>query len=86
MRTLRGHVGSVHTVAWNPAGTMVATASGSMGFSKRWGRVWNVTTGAAVRQFEFRGDVMSTAWSPCGELLFTATAGQVHIHRISEDA
>ena len=83
-RTLHAHADSVCTVSWNPAGTLVATGSGEPGDLGSV-RVWDVATGAAVREIGFGCDVLSTAWSPCGELLFTATEdGKAHVHRLSE--
>ena len=73
-------------MSWNPTGTAIAGSwRVSDGVTVA---VWNVATQALVCMLKYGCGidraVLSAAWSPCGELLLTATNdGQVRVHRLT---
>ncbi|WP_433685398.1 caspase, EACC1-associated type [Nocardia sp. CA-119907] len=70
---LTGHTGKVYSVAFNPAGTLLATGS-----SDKTARLWDVTSRQLVGQplTGHTGDVESVAFNPAGTLLATGSYDQ----------
>ena len=66
---LRGHIGDITSVAWNPAGTaVVSTAADTMMM------VFRAGTGTRLRTFRHSGEAMETAdFSPDGRHILTTT-------------
>ena len=63
LRTLKGHMDHVRSVAFSPDGTLLASGSGDNKI-----RVWNVNTGECLRTLEGHTDyVRSVAFSPDGK-------------------
>jgi WD40 repeat protein len=77
--TLRGHVGPVASVSWNPDGRYLATAAGDYPYRDNSVNIWEAATGRLLRTFtgDNRG-MTSVAWSPDGKLL-AATNGRIRI-------
>jgi WD40 repeat protein len=68
-RVITGHNDAVWGVAFSPDGTLLATTS-----SDRTARLWNASTGAAVRTLAGHGQaVYRVAFSPDGSLIATAS-------------
>jgi len=62
LQTLEGHGQRVNSVAWNPAGTRIASGS----FDKTL-RIWDTATGTSLQTLEgHEGEVASVAWNPAG--------------------
>jgi WD40 repeat protein len=71
-----GHSGPVHSVAFSPDGSLIASASGSW---DRTIKLWRVSDGALVRTLTgHTGDVYCVAFSPDGSLL--ASSGSMGYH------
>ncbi|MEU0210084.1 NB-ARC domain-containing protein [Streptomyces canus] len=67
MRTLTGHRGPVHAVAFSPDGTRIATGSRDTTV-----RIWSSATGEALHTLTgHQGPVRAVAFSPDGRLLAT---------------
>jgi WD40 repeat protein/tRNA A-37 threonylcarbamoyl transferase component Bud32 len=69
IRVLRGHTQGVYTVAWNRAGTMLA--SGSLDKTVR---LWDVATWTTIEELRHSTDVYGVAFSAEGKLLACACA------------
>ncbi len=68
-RTLKGHTDSVLSVAWNPDGTRLATAS-----MDKTAKVWDVVSGQELLTLKGHTNIVdSVAWSPDGKRLATAS-------------
>jgi len=69
VRTLRGHSGSVTSVAFSPNGKYVLTGSGD-----KTAKLWDAATGAEVRTFTgHRDSVVSVVFSPDGKYVLTGS-------------
>jgi WD40 repeat protein/serine/threonine protein kinase len=69
---------AVQAIAFSPDGTQLVSASGN----QVW--LWQVETGALVRQFSHPGFVMDLAFSPAGERLAIAgNEGTVSVHALN---
>jgi WD40 repeat protein len=77
---LRGHLGSVNSVAWSPDGRRLASAGGNFGPPGQ-AKVWDVATGRALVDLPGHGNqVNSVAWTPDGQRLASAsTDGTIKI-------
>jgi WD40 repeat protein len=69
IRTLRGHAGYVKTVAWSPDGTKIA--SGSVDWTIK---IWDASSGSALKALSHGGSVYSVAWSPYGTKIASASS------------
>ena len=66
---LTGHAGWVSAIAWNPYGTIIATASGD-----GTARIWDTVTASQIRQLTgHTAPVYDVAWSPDGTTIATAS-------------
>jgi WD40 repeat protein len=67
-RTLTGHTGWVHGVAFSPDGRLLATAS-----KDGTARLWDLVTGKQLRNLVGHSPVVGVAFSPDGRMLATAS-------------
>lgn len=80
LRTLRGHQDVVWGLAFTPDGTVIASASGDKTV-----RLWRVTDGALLREFEHPDKVTSVAFSPDGTILASgAWDGKVRLWQVMD--
>ena len=68
-KTLKGHTGSVLSVAWSPDGKRLATAS-----DDKTAKVWDAASGQELLTLKGHTNIVdSVAWSPDGKRLATAS-------------
>jgi WD40 repeat protein/tRNA A-37 threonylcarbamoyl transferase component Bud32 len=78
LRTLRGHRGPIHCVAYSPDGRRLASAGGGQGQSGEL-KLWDAATGNQIASLPgHTGTVRSVVFSPDGRLLASA-AGEVDV-------
>src|SRR5439155_1292920 len=70
--TLGGHAGAVNAVAFDRDGKTLATAG-----ADKTVRVWDLATGGQLRKLDQPGEAAGVAFSPDGQILASASAGQV---------
>ena len=71
----------IRSVTFDPSSRYIATATGSDSWIVH---VFEVATGEEVFQFEHQAEVTSVSWSPCGNLLASASSDHtVRIHDVS---
>ena len=69
VRTLKGHSGSVSSVAFSPDGSYALSGSGD-----RTIRLWEIATGKELRRFEEHSDIVSTVvFSPDGRYVLSGS-------------
>jgi hypothetical protein len=81
-----GHSGPVHSVAFSPDGSLIASASGSW---DRTIKLWRVSDGALVRTLTgHTGDVYCVAFSPDGSLIASSGSmgSTIKLWRVSDGA
>ncbi len=75
-RALAGHSFHLHTMAWSPDGTLLATHA--------WGdlttRLWNVADGTVAKTFKLKTHLRSLCWSGDSRKLAGATDGSGRIY------
>ncbi|HEV2473319.1 MAG TPA: WD40 repeat domain-containing protein, partial [Chthonomonadales bacterium] len=68
--TLKGHSDSINSVAWNPGGTQIATAS-----QDHSAKLWSWPAGTQLQEFKGNGDAVTRiVFAPDGKTVFTASA------------
>jgi ribosome biogenesis protein ERB1 len=65
--TYKGHVARVRTFAVHPSGHWLASGSDDQTV-----KVWEVTTGRALKTFAFSGNILSVAWNPNPQMCLLA--------------
>jgi WD40 repeat protein len=80
--TLKGHLCSITSVAWSPAGKRIV--SGSRDYTLK---VWNAETGQELlTHYGHTHDVQSVAWSPDGKRILSGSGdGMLKVWDVSKE-
>ncbi len=73
--TLSGHNGPLHSLAFNPAGTLLASSSADSEDVDNSIRIWDVKTGKQVGFLDGLEEIWSVAFNPEGTLLASGSGG-----------